>query len=128
MVLPRKQGPGAQPLAVVWGCPPSFSLLRCRRQRAENPYLCKAKKRGRAIMQDQRLEGRQEYKHATEQAPTSTMPVREPTPTPADKPRYDYAYYKEVFSGRAMPYAFLDLDLLDQNIRQITARAKGKQV
>ncbi len=79
-------------------------------------------------MQDQKLEGRQEHKHAAEHAPTSTVPAREPTPTPADKSRYDYAYYKEVFSGRAMPFAFLDLDLLDQNIRQIVARAKGKQV
>lgn len=79
-------------------------------------------------MQDQKLEGRQEHRHAAENAPTSTVPVREPTPTPTDKPRYDYAYYKEVFSGRAMPFAFLDLDLLDQNIRQIAARAKGKQV
>ncbi len=79
-------------------------------------------------MQDRKLEGRQELKQAAENAPASIVPVREPTPTPADKPMYDYTYYKEVFSGRAMPFAFLDLDLLDQNIRQIAARAKGKQV
>ncbi len=79
-------------------------------------------------MQDQKLEGCLELRQAAENTPASVVPMREPTPIPADKPRYDYAYYKEVFSGRAMPFAFLDLDLLDQNIRQIAARAKGKQV
>ena len=27
-----------------------------------------------------------------------------------------------------MPFAFVDLDLLDQNIRHIAGRARGKQV
>ncbi len=40
----------------------------------------------------------------------------------------DYAYYKEVFAGRPMPFAYLDLDLLDQNIRQVVERAQGKRV
>lgn len=40
----------------------------------------------------------------------------------------DYAYYKSVFAGRAMPFAFVDLDLFDENIRQIAARAKGKHM
>lgn len=39
-----------------------------------------------------------------------------------------YSYYKEVFRGREMPFAFVDLDLLDENIRQIAARAKGKRI
>jgi len=41
---------------------------------------------------------------------------------------HDYAYYKDIFDGRSMPFAYLDLDLLDQNIREIVARAEGKQV
>ncbi len=40
----------------------------------------------------------------------------------------DYAYYKSVFAGRLMPFAFVDLDLLDQNIRDIAALANGKYV
>jgi D-serine deaminase-like pyridoxal phosphate-dependent protein len=40
----------------------------------------------------------------------------------------DYAYYRSVFAGRPMPFAYLDLDLLDQNIRQVILRAKGKRV
>src|SRR5947209_3033785 len=42
--------------------------------------------------------------------------------------RHDYAYYKDIFNGRPMPFAYLDLDLLDQNIHEIVARAEGKQV
>src|SRR5215471_16047057 len=41
---------------------------------------------------------------------------------------HDYASYKEIFSGRSMPFAYLDLDLLEQNIRQVQARASGKRV
>src|SRR5579885_2713478 len=40
----------------------------------------------------------------------------------------DYTYYKRVFAGRTMPFAYLDLDLLDENIRQVAARARGKRV
>lgn len=40
----------------------------------------------------------------------------------------DYTYYKGVFSGRAMPFAYLDLDLLEQNTRQIIERAGGKRI
>src|SRR5579883_1917801 len=41
---------------------------------------------------------------------------------------HDYAYYKEVFAGRRMPFAYLDLDLLDQNIQQIVAWSGGKRI
>ncbi|HVB74989.1 MAG TPA: amino acid deaminase/aldolase [Ktedonobacteraceae bacterium] len=41
---------------------------------------------------------------------------------------HDYAYYREIFNGYPMPFAFVDLDLLDQNIRQIVNRAQGKRV
>ena len=40
----------------------------------------------------------------------------------------NYQYYKEVFRGRQMPYAFVDLDLFDENVRQISARAKNKKI
>ena len=57
----------------------------------------------------------------TSDAPDTTSPA-----TP--EPQHRYAYYKEVFRGRRLPFAYLDLDLLDQNIRQIAARAGGKRV
>ncbi len=39
-----------------------------------------------------------------------------------------YDYYREVFRGRPMPFAFVDLDLMDQNIRAVADRAAGKRV
>ncbi|HEX8983607.1 MAG TPA: amino acid deaminase/aldolase [Ktedonobacterales bacterium] len=39
-----------------------------------------------------------------------------------------YAEYKQIFAGTRMPFAFLDLDLLDENIRQVVARAGGKRI
>ncbi len=71
-------------------------------------------------MQDQQLEGR-----LTEGDVPS---VPEPTFTPTQEHWHDYAYYKQVFGDRSMPFAYLDLDLLEQNIRQVVARAGGKQV
>jgi D-serine deaminase-like pyridoxal phosphate-dependent protein len=41
---------------------------------------------------------------------------------------FDYTYYRSVFAGRPMPFAYLDLDLLEQNIRQVVSRSKGKRV
>lgn len=46
----------------------------------------------------------------------------------AIRPSYDYAYYRGVFRGREMPFAYLDLNLLDANIREIVVRAAGKRV
>src|SRR5581483_7151055 len=40
----------------------------------------------------------------------------------------DYEYYKKIFEGHQMPFAFVDLDLLDQNIQQIAGRARGKRM
>lgn len=58
------------------------------------------------------------------------MPAHEPavTSTPPGELQRDYSYYKEVFGGRPMPFAYLDLDLLEQNIRQVMARVGGKRV
>ena len=44
---------------------------------------------------------------------------------PSSQQYPDYAYYKEIFAGRPMPFAYLDLDLLAQNIQQVVARAGG---
>ncbi len=40
----------------------------------------------------------------------------------------DYEYYKKALSGNPMPHAFLDLDLLQQNIHDILARSNGKNI
>ncbi|MDN4067117.1 amino acid deaminase/aldolase [Paenibacillus vini] len=40
----------------------------------------------------------------------------------------DYRYYKEVCSGLPMPFAFVDLDMLQQNIQSILQRANGKKI
>ena len=80
-------------------------------------------------MQDQELAGQQEHKFGAGDTPISTGPVREePSTTPPREHQRDYAYYKQVFGNRPMPFAYLDLDLLEQNIRQIVARANGKRV
>src|SRR5258708_12728258 len=77
-------------------------------------------------MQDQKLEGRQEHQLSAGEAPGSAVPLHEPFTIPVQKRRY--SYYQQVFSGRPMPFAYLDLDLLDQNIRQAVTRAAGKRV
>jgi D-serine deaminase-like pyridoxal phosphate-dependent protein len=41
---------------------------------------------------------------------------------------HTYDYYKKIFAGRSMPFAYVDLDLLEQNIRQILTRAQGKRI
>ena len=50
------------------------------------------------------------------------------TLAPIHEPTRDYAYYKEAFDGYQMPFAYLDLDLLEQNICDIVARAGDKNV
>jgi len=40
----------------------------------------------------------------------------------------DYAYYREIFQGRPMPFAYLDLDLFEENIRQIAGQTGGKRI
>ncbi|HEX8728988.1 MAG TPA: alanine racemase, partial [Ktedonobacterales bacterium] len=40
----------------------------------------------------------------------------------------DYSYYRQAFAGHAMPFAWLDLDLLGENIRAILGRAGSKNV
>jgi len=40
----------------------------------------------------------------------------------------DYVYYRDIFRGRPMPFAYLDLDLFEENIRQIASRTGGKRI
>jgi len=77
-------------------------------------------------MQDQKSIEQQEAGLAAENA----LPASEPSVTPATTHERlrDYAYYKGIFGGRPMPFAYLDLDLLEQNIRQVVTRAAGKRV
>ena len=50
------------------------------------------------------------------------------TLVPTNEPTRDYAYYKDVLNGYPMPFAYLDLDLLEQNIREVVERAGDKKV
>jgi D-serine deaminase-like pyridoxal phosphate-dependent protein len=87
---------------------------------------------GRSMMKDQQSEGEQERGLIAGKAPPDVAPLRKPTTISPSTPRYvrkrDYAYYKSIFGGCPMPFAFLDLDLLEQNIRQVVALAQGKRV
>ncbi|HEU5370446.1 MAG TPA: amino acid deaminase/aldolase [Ktedonobacterales bacterium] len=56
----------------------------------------------------------------------STMPANPAAFIPQQQ--HDYTYYKGVFSGHAMPFAYLDLDLLEQNIRQIVVGVGSKRI
>jgi D-serine deaminase-like pyridoxal phosphate-dependent protein len=40
----------------------------------------------------------------------------------------DYPYYREILRGRPMPLAYLDLDLFEENIRQIASQSDGKRI
>lgn len=40
----------------------------------------------------------------------------------------DYPYYREIFRGRPMPFAYLDLDLFEENIRSIAGATGGKRI
>jgi D-serine deaminase-like pyridoxal phosphate-dependent protein len=42
--------------------------------------------------------------------------------------QYTYQYYKHAFCGHPMPFAFVDLDLLQANIRQTVGRAGAKRI
>ncbi len=71
-------------------------------------------------MQDQQLERTQQEQSPVEN--TSTIPTISTTLKP------NYEYYKQIFEEHPMPFAFVDLDLLDQNVREIASRARGKRI
>ncbi len=83
-------------------------------------------------MQDQQSERQQESRLAARNAPIDVAPSHMHTTTSPSTPKYerkhDYAYYKGIFRDRPMPFAFLDLDLLEQNIHQVVVLAQGKRV
>src|SRR5436309_14701409 len=77
------------------------------------------------------MERHQERTNMTSDGSTTSASARTPVPThttPTHERKHDYSYYKAVFKGRRMPFAYLDLDLLDQNIHAILAHAGGKQI
>lgn len=49
-------------------------------------------------------------------------------PMPPSITERGYTYYKDVFKDRSFPFAYLDLDLLDHNIRLIASRSQGKRI
>ena len=66
----------------------------------------------------------------TDKQPQQSITAREQHnahTTTSSRPR-DYAYYKAIFANHPMPFAYLDLDLLNDNIQQVIARAAGKRV
>src|SRR5437660_9203012 len=71
-------------------------------------------------MQDQQLEPTQQ-----EQPPVELASTNSAINTILKR---DYEYYRKIFDGQPMPFAFVDLDLLDQNIREIASRAHGKRI
>ena len=81
-------------------------------------------------MHDQKSEGRHRLQadDATVDLPPEGKSTVASPSTPTHLGKRDYAYYRGIFGNRPMPFAFLDLDLLEQNIRQIVARAQGKRV
>src|SRR2546421_2117607 len=77
------------------------------------------------------MERHQELTHLTDDGSPTLASARTPVPTqtaPTHERKHDYSYYKAVFKGCRMPFAYLDLDLLDQNIQAILAHAGGKQI
>jgi len=79
-------------------------------------------------MQDQQLERRQEHILPAANVTNNSLSERDPTATHAHTQQHDYAYYTSIFGNHPMPFAYLDLDLLEQNIRQVVERAGGKRV
>src|SRR5437763_12610219 len=79
-------------------------------------------------MRDQQEQQQQEI--ATEEKIPNEL-LRQESPVNSSRThveQHDYAYYKQVFAGHPMPFAYLDLDLLEQNIRQVVQRADGKRI
>lgn len=62
----------------------------------------------------------------TTPASTQASPPEPGTFSTPSPPTYEY--YRDIFAGRQMPFAYLDRDLLDQNIRTIADHAGGKRI
>ncbi len=81
-------------------------------------------------MQNQVPEGEPGPLHAAPVRATTSVyePLSLTTTIPLNDPQQAYDYYKRVFEGRSLPLAYLDLDVLAHNIRQIVSRAAGKHI
>lgn len=70
----------------------------------------------------------------SEERQASILPVettkmdRHATLSASAEQRYSYDYYKKAFADRPMPFAYVDLDLLEQNVQQVLTRAQGKRI
>jgi D-serine deaminase-like pyridoxal phosphate-dependent protein len=65
--------------------------------------------------------------HQESQIPAAATPEgHELQGSPHDQ--FGYLYYKAVFAGRRMPFAYLDLDLLEANTRQVRSGSGGKRI
>jgi D-serine deaminase-like pyridoxal phosphate-dependent protein len=60
--------------------------------------------------------------------PVAVTPASAPSSAHRGSAARDYGYYRRAFSGHTMPFAWLDLDLLDENIRAVLGRAGSKHV
>ncbi|HEX6543891.1 MAG TPA: amino acid deaminase/aldolase [Ktedonobacterales bacterium] len=66
--------------------------------------------------------------------PAQPPAVAETAVSPTASPRAsasiirDYDYYRRAFAGHSMPFAWLDHDALDENIRAIAGKASGKHI
>jgi 1-acyl-sn-glycerol-3-phosphate acyltransferase len=49
-------------------------------------------------------------------------------PASVQREKHDYGYYRDVFAGRPLPLAYLDLDLLERDIRSVLERSGSKQL
>ncbi|GHO42721.1 amino acid deaminase/aldolase [Ktedonospora formicarum] len=65
-------------------------------------------------------------------ASISVMASQEPVSRPPNYPPQNldarYEYYRELFRDRARPFAFIDLDLFDDNIVRIASQAGDKHI
>ena len=75
-------------------------------------------------MQDQQLARQQQ---PSESVSDGASAVPEAITSPSEQKR-DYDYYRDILGSHPMPYAFVDIDLLEQNVREVTRRAAGKHV
>src|SRR5258708_26124811 len=82
-----------------------------------------------AAMQDQQLAGPQKSTITTGDVAKGAMEdAKNGTSTLTSTRQHDYAYYKSVFGNHPIPFAYLDLDLLEQNIRHVVDRVRVKHV
>lgn len=72
-------------------------------------------------MQDQKLDGQKQPVKDASASSESTSP-------PELAWKRDYEYYRAIFRNQPLPFAFVDVDLLEQNVREVTRRAGGKKV